>query len=161
MISFALYRNVPSLISSLIRWQTRSVYSHVAIVAGGSTYEALSRGFVRASSLGENHDAGVIVDILEYKQKLAPTEEIRALQCLDSMVGAKYDFEMVLAGFPFRYRFEPRRAARKIFCSEAALIVSAAMGPDRILLERVHPSEVSPEDINTSALLKWKDTVTL
>ena len=160
-MKFALYKAAPSLISSLIRWQTGSVYSHVAIAFGDVVYEAVGEGFVRSDSIGQRHAPGTLVDLLEYKVPILPREEERARACCERMVGAPYDYEMVLSGFTLRYCWEPKRARRKYFCSEAAYLVGAAMDGDRLLLERCSPWEVSPEDINRSPRLMWLKTVKL
>lgn len=161
MIQFGLYKASPSIVSRAIGWFTRSVYSHVAIKANGFVYEAVEQGFVKSMNWRERHDAGTLVDILEFKTPVTSSEELRAERCGISMLGAGYDYLAVLAGFPLRLNFEPKYSRKRFDCSEAAFLMAAAMGPDRLLLERCQPWEVSPEDINRSALLKWIQTITL
>lgn len=157
-MKFALVRG-KSPVSSLIQWWTRSVYSHVAIVLDtGTTYEALPSGFVRAPNLAANNH-GSTIDLLAYKTPLTQAEEATARRALESMVGKLYDYHMLLA-FPLRTSWEPPASRRKLFCSEAAYLVSLALGPSRILLERTLPWKVTPDMINLSPLLKWEKTLT-
>jgi len=147
-----------SPVSGAIQWFTRSVYSHANVVfRDGVVYEAEPQGFVRAASLAVNN-AGCVVDLLEYKDPLTEDEEIVARAACETMVGEDYDYAM-LVGFLGRFNFEPPASRRKLFCSEACMVVSLALGPGRRLLERVPPWKVPPEGINLSPLLKWVETV--
>lgn len=159
-MKFVLYRG-RSLISSLIQWQTRSVYSHVAIWFPDAmeVYEAVDRGFVRAATLAENHDAGTEVDVLGYEVPLTPEEIERARAICGRMVGAPYDYEMVFAGFVLRMGWEPAANRKKFFCDEAALLVATAIGHP--LVARTLPWKCSPEDVNKSVALRWERSMTL
>jgi hypothetical protein len=68
---------------------------------------------------------------------------------------------MCLAGFPLRLEFEPARDRKAFFCSEATFLISAVMGPKRLLLERTQAFKVSPEHINISPLLLWESSLVL
>lgn len=158
-MTFALYRGT-SLISRLIGWFTRSVYSHVAILFDdGRVFEAIGDGFVRANDLWKNHEAGTIVEILEFRQPLLPFQVKEARAMCELLVGKPYDYAMALAGFPFRARGESKGASQRLFCSEAVAIVTNAIGAP--VCERTLPWKVSPEDINKSSTLKWVRTITL
>jgi hypothetical protein len=176
-MQIAAYRGVAE-VSRLIQWETRSPYSHIAVwfpaaqaepelnaeAAEGAQrvaelYEAIDAGWVRAGTLGENHDRGTEVDLFDFTAPLTAVEEAAALTVARRMVGARYDYKMVCAGFPLRFNQEPHGSRNKLFCSEGAFIVAAAGG--RELLERIQPWQVSPRDVVISPLLKWVRTVTL
>lgn len=161
MFQLAFYKKSPGVVSRLIRRFTRSAYSHVAVATLGGVFEAVGRGFVLSATLGMEHERGTLVDLLEYKTPLTAAELARATDCCRGLVGAKYDYEMVLAGFPLRYEWEPKSARTKFFCSEAAFLACAAMGPGRMLLDRCQPWEVSPEDLFRSPQLVWVNTITI
>lgn len=170
MIQFGLYKAVPGTISHVIGWFTRSVYSHVAIkifdkVCHDETdklvYEAVEEGFVKSADWGSRHEKGTIVDVLEFKESVTLSEELKAATCGDNMLGSGYDYLMVVAGFPLRLKFEPKSSRKRFDCSEAAFLMAAAMGENRLLLERCQAYEMAPEDINRSPLLKWVQSITL
>jgi hypothetical protein len=152
-MKFAMYRG-ESLISRLIGWQTRSVYSHVALWFQdcGDVYEAVASGFVKAGSLVENHEPGAKVDVLEYELPLTPKEDAAARLACAWMVGTPYDYRMVFAGFPLRYDHEPAKNRRQFFCSEAAVLVAQAIRRP-IVSARVPAWKCSPEDVHRSVAL--------
>ena len=159
-MQFALYRG-RSLISKLIQGFSRSVYSHVAIdfrEDGASVYEAVGRGFVFASDLWVNHDEGTVVDIFEYRKPLTQIETDAAITTASALVGRPYDYASVFLNFPLR--LDRDGDTKRLFCSEAALAISWAMGEDR-LLQRMLPWKATPDHIAISPLLKWKGTITL
>ena len=140
---FALVRG-RGVVSGMIQWFTRSVYSHAAIVfADGVVYEATPRGFVRAAGLSENN-GGCQVDLFAYVEPLTAAEVSVARAMCEGMLGRKYDYTMLL-GFPGRLNFEPASSQRRLFCSESLMLVAMALGPGRRLLERVAPWKVPPD----------------
>ena len=166
-MQIALYRGIAT-ISGDIERLTRSVYSHSALWFPEQLelWEAVGAGFVRARSLGENHEPGTIVDLLEYKAPLTLGEEMVVLQAARAMNGIPYDY-IGIAAFALKLGVDPGAAPdpsgepSHVFCSTAVFVVCGAMGPARLLLERTLPWKVSPEDINRSPLLKWVGSVTL
>jgi hypothetical protein len=99
--------------------------------------------------------------VLSYKEPLTPSEDAAALMLAQSMVGAPYDYTMVLAGFPIRLDYEPARDRTAFFCSEAVFLICASMGVRRVLLERTQAFKVPPEGINLSPLLLWESSLVL
>jgi uncharacterized protein YycO len=132
-------------ISKAIQWQTRSPWSHVAILLdNGETIEAWQKGGVRiCGSPGENHAAGTEIAVFGIDYKF---DEATATARLLAEVGKKYDFSSVL-------RFVTRRdsaADNKWFCSE---LVHAILP---FLLARINSAHVSPRDIVLSPYLKFE-----
>jgi len=146
-----------SLISRLIRWQTRSPYSHVAIeLDNGVIFEAWHRGGVikhdARRSLLDVHEHGTQVDVLrvDMLEGFVPATE----QWLDRRVGSRYDFRSVL-------RFVTRRPAvenNRWFCSE---LVSEALSHVGMFLQHAPSHDLSPRDIVMSPKLELVDTITL
>ena len=160
MFAIAAYRG-RSWISRAIGWFTRSVYSHVAIDFrddGDSVYEAIGSGFVRAVDLAWNHDEDTVVDLFDYRRPLTTVELDAAYATARSLVGQPYDYASVFLHFPLR--LDRDGDTKRLFCSEAALAISWAMGEDR-LLQRMLPWKATPDHIAISPLLKWKGTITL
>jgi hypothetical protein len=154
---FGLVRGRSPVVSDGIRWETRSVYSHANIIFDEAVFEAEASGFVQVPSLGVNN-SGCQVDLLGYKEPLSPAEEAIAWQACQGMVGELYDYEMI-KGFLTRANYKPASSQRRLFCSEAVFLVSIALGPARLLLERIEPWAVPPEGIAISPLLQWEQTV--
>lgn len=91
-----LFYKSNSLLSRLIRWVTRSPYSHVGVMAHGSVYEALARGLVRI----DGKDASArLREATAYRSipSLSNEFELRAVQWLDKRVGGGYSIMGFLA----------------------------------------------------------------
>lgn len=140
-----LYQGV-SVISKIIRWQTRSQYSHAAVeLEDGSVIEAWHRGVEHVKDFRTNHTNGTIVDVFGIK---APPENIKKAELnFKKQVGRKYDFQGV-ANFLTR---EDANVDERLFCSESTMTGFNDAGI--FLLERIKPNLVSPRDINLSPLL--------
>ena len=164
-MQIALYRGTAE-ISGDIERLTRSVYSHAAAYFPevNELWEAIGSGFVMARSLGENHDKGTIVDLLEFKIPLTDAEEAAALAAARGLEGIPYDYKGI-AAFALKLGADPGMAPAQsgqpshVFCSAAVFLICAAIGPERLLLERTEAFKVAPEGINLSPLLKWAQTV--
>ena len=134
------------LISTLIRWQTRSQYSHAAIqLNDGSIIEAWQGAGVRKLPGFTRGTEGI--DAFEIT---APYNHLAVLEFLDSVLvdNDGYDYFGVL-------RFVSRRRARdnkKWFCSE--LVFAAIQAGGLNLFERTQPWEVSPGLLARSPYLR-------
>ena len=155
-IRFACYKFSPATISGLISWWTHSLYSHVAIIVDGVVYEAIDAGFVRAATLGENHDPGTIVDIFEFVEPYASRLDRAAfVASLERTVGQPYDFAGI-ASFVTGGRI-PQSPCR-VFCSEAAQAACLAGG---VPLQNLSAASMMPSHVAMSLALKHAGTVTL
>ena len=160
MIRNLQYRGL-SLVSRLIRWQTRSIYSHTAIMfSDGMGIEAWQRPLPHGEVAGfddpwERHTPGTQIDVFEIKPRLANRfDEEAARQFAIEQIGSHYDWRGV-------WRFVDRRPAEengKWFCSELVSAVCAAGGVQ--LLMRIPDSHVSPALIPLSRALRYAETIT-
>lgn len=131
------------VISALVRWQTRSVYSHCAIqLPDGRILESWQGSGVQVRRLADW--AGVE----RFRVAgITATQWGRAVSFAEAQVGAGYDYISVL-------RFVSRRHAPdngRWFCSE--LVAAALQVAGVQLLARVDPAEVSPAMLSWSPLL--------
>jgi uncharacterized protein YycO len=172
MLQIAAYRG-KSLVSKLIRWQTRSVYSHIAVhftedvwverghgsrlIAAGSVIEAWKGGVRLAKSLSDAHEPGTVVDLFNYHEPLTPAEEMIGAEFLLSQLGKDYDYAAIVR-FLTREPAERWEVNRKTkwFCSELAFEMSLVMS--RNLLERCAAWEIPPRDVPRSPILKFDRT---
>lgn len=135
-----------SFISRAIRFQTRSIYSHVAVeLDDSSIIEAWHVGGVVHRKFGEGHSKGTEVDV--FKIKLPDSYPSTLIEnFLIKQVGKKYDFKSVA-------RFVSRRSVEaddKWFCSE---LVLAAFNNVHSPLLHINPSTASPRDVAMSPYL--------
>ena len=138
-----------SPLSRLIRWQTRSIYSHIAISHEGQVVEALgTRGrVVLAKDFREYHTPGTVVTVLE-------------VPGVDD--DAAWDFALEQVGKPYDYRGIVRFVTRQSyhqngrwFCSELA---SAACSAGGVELLRIPHHESSPRDVAASPVLEFVES---
>lgn len=139
-----------SWLSWLIRFQTRSKYSHIAIeLNDGTMIEAwASAGVVHRVDFKEGHTSGTKVDVYGVKVALSTA---KAEQFLKDQVGRKYDWWSVL-------RFvshTPASENNKWFCSELGL---TAIANGFVTLLNGNFSEMSPRDVPMSTLLNHEET---
>lgn len=132
------------IISSLIRWQTRGIYSHAAILMrDGRIVESWQGDGVRVKTLKDWEG----IDCFEVPE-LTSEDWDRAIKfCLDK-VGEGYDYSGVL-------RFVSRRktgANQSWFCSE--LVYAALHYAGANLFRDIQPDEVSPGLLAISPLIK-------
>ena len=141
-----LYQGV-SILSRLIRWQTRSEYSHAAIeLFNGEVIESWRKGVTLGHDFGSNHTRGTVVDRFEVIG-MSSFQQLKASEFCKTQLGKKYD----LAGVA---RFVTRRdepADDKWFCSE---LVCAACEHAGFPLLHLPPSYTSPRDVSISPYLK-------
>lgn len=152
-MQIALYQG-KSLISKAIRWQTRGIYSHAAIILPcGDVIEAWHNpGRVRLQqSLSDGHSSGTPVDVFNVATS---HNEDTLIDCfLRKQLGKKYDFRAIA-------RFISRRNndnADKWFCSELVFAAFEKAGLD--LLARTDAFEVSPVMLSRSPLLVFDHSI--
>ena len=137
-----------SFISKLIRWQTRSKYSHIAVeLDDGTIVEAWASYGVIHNSFSYAHKPGTPVDVYRIKGLL---DSVKAEEFLLEQVGKKYDWKSV-----FRFLWHtPASKNDKWFCSELA---ETALAKGSVELQRGNYSEHSPRDTAMSPLLEYED----
>ena len=177
----ALYQG-KSLISLLIRWQTRSQYSHAAfLLDDGSVIEAwqpcvreinpapeirdpipplreqnskLETRNPKLSSLSAQHTPGTTVDIFKFINPLT-ADENRQLEYLARRdVGAPYDYRSILR---FCTREKSSVSVRRLFCSEQVFARCQQIG--RPLLDRTEAWRVPPDWLARSPHLALDQTI--
>ena len=144
------YRGI-SIISKLIKFQTRSIHSHIGIqLNDGSVVEAWQNGGVRRiENPQDGHKLGTDIDVYRIRGFL---DEEAATAYLYGCIGQKYDYSSVA-------RFVTRRKATdntKKFCSELAEL---AMREGGLNLLNGNPSEHSPRDTALSPYLEFLKTI--
>lgn len=151
-----------SLVSKLIRWQTRSHVSHVALRLDGEVIEAWHVPFPRGrvyhhANMAECmaiHDPMTRIEVL--RPRCMTTERCRhislgAWRWARLQVGAKYDLRMVLRFLP-RLGEVPSTRTRW-FCSE--LVEAAFEVGGMPLMKRIRASYVTPRDLYSSTALVY------
>jgi len=143
----ALYRGV-GVVSTLVRWQTRSIYSHAGIrLRGGSIIESWHRGGVkRNETLGTVHMPGTVVDLFRVA---APVDWTKALLFAGGQIGKGYDWRGCAR---FVTRREPDCNPQRWFCS--SLVFAALEHGGVQLLARICPAAVAPAHLSLSRLLE-------
>lgn len=151
----ALYQGT-SLISRLIRWQTRSLYSHAAFLGDDwSVVEAWQPCVRLVHDLSQQHTPGTRVDIFSFRDELTRADANNLWELALHDCGTPYDYSAVLR-FITR-KPEARRSKAKLFCSEQVFSRCALVG--RHLLERTEAWRVPPDWIARSPLLKFDESV--
>lgn len=142
-ITINLHRGT-SLIGRLIRWQTRSPYSHASLILPGGIFIESREGIgVQCRFLAETTAAvpGAPGETIEqYTLAATPGQATAIARFAKAQVGKPYDYTMV-ARFVSR-RGPSRRQSGKWFCSELVYAALAHGGID--LLRATAPWEVSP-----------------
>ncbi|MBX3751391.1 MAG: hypothetical protein KF897_15035 [Opitutaceae bacterium] len=145
-VTVALFQG-PGLVSRLIRWQTRSAYSHAAIVLpSGAVIESREGIGVRQLPHLEPKN-GEQIDFFAVEVTEEQLAKITAF--LHRQLNKGYDWTMV-ARFITR-RQESRASRGRWFCSE--LVFAAFLHAGVILLRGTEPWEVSPGLLARSPLL--------
>lgn len=131
--------------SQLIRWQTRSQYSHSAVLIEKNTIiEAWSgSNTVREKLITDWRDIDVFYADCSLEQRK------KIISFLRSKIGHKYDYSAVI-------RFitkSPTKNNERYFCSE--LVFEAFKSAGINLLERIDGSIVSPSLLSYSPKLKF------
>lgn len=142
-----------SITSKVIRFLTRSEYSHIAVeLDNGMTIEAWTfAGVVERISFREGHTAGTEVDVFKIAALL---DSARSEAFLREQLDAKYDWLNV-----WRFIYHKKATAnRRWFCSELAEYAIAA---GFVTLLRGDKSSHSPRDTVMSPLLQYETTRTV
>lgn len=149
-VFIALHRG-PGLLGTLIRWQTRSPYSHASLYcAGDGVIEAREGHGVRRLSQLDPAE-GEKIDLFRIASA-TPDQLALAWEFAHRQLGKPYDYTMV-ARFLSR-RQASRKESGKWFCSELAYAAFAHAGLD--LLRGTEPWEVSPGLLGKSPLLSFE-----
>lgn len=144
-----------SLLSGLIKLQTRSPYSHAALMLeDGVVIEAWTSGGVRMTDLAIGHVAGTEIDVFDVAGMNSERDEI-VFEFAKSQIGKAYDFSSVLR-FVTRCQAD-RTSSGAWFCSELCFAAYQKAGIN--LLERIEPWAVSPGMLAYSPLLKFNKTI--
>ena len=170
MIQLAAYQGT-SFISRAIRFQTRSVYSHIAVrfteplhvetnehfgkrikvcIEAGEVIEAWSYGVRKVPSLSDAHTPHTKVDLFEFVTPLTYAEEGHMAEFLCAQIGKPYDYQSIVR-FLTREP-ESRSSKSKWFCSELAF--ESVLVAGRELLCNTPAWKVPPAWIPMSPLLK-------
>jgi uncharacterized protein YycO len=140
-----LYRS-KGIISSLIRWQTRSPYAHVALLFDDETIiEAHWKPGVYSRKLDQSDD---LPNVDWFKVETTPEQEQAIRHWAESTLGCRYDTLAIL-------RFISRRKMtdnNRWFCSEHVFEAFRKAGIR--LLERTEAWEVSPGLLVRSPLMR-------
>lgn len=146
-ITICLHRGTGA-ISRLIRWQTRSEYSHASMILGSGLFIE-AREFIGVRALQSlTAPAGEEVDLFHVEMSATQMEE--AADFALAQLGKPYDYTMV-ARFVSR-RDASRASSGKWFCSE--LVYASLQVAGVSLLRDTQPWEVSPGLLARSPLLR-------
>lgn len=136
--------------SRLIRWLTRSDYSHVAVVLrDGRVVEAWDSGVRVVDSLSDQHTPGTLVDVFEFTPALTEEQEAAGERYLLSRVGRKYDWKNV-------FRFVTKRQGQdndRDFCSELLANTAQVMGVN--LFNRTPAWMIPPDWVPRSLAMRF------
>lgn len=152
-VLIALHR-APGVVGSLIRWQTRSQYSHASLYCPGfGIIEAREgKGVQRLTDF--QLKAGERVDLFRVNG-VTDEETNNAWMFAAAQIGKPYDWTMVLR-FVSR-RQESRASTGKWFCSELVYASWKSTGVE--LLRATEPWEVSPGLLGRSPYLTHERTL--
>jgi uncharacterized protein YycO len=147
MIKVMLFHG-KGFVSSMIRWFTRSPYSHAALYfpKSASICEAWQGDTVRFKPWNYNWTG---VELYELNRPLTPEESTAIMNFCLREKGCRYDYLSVLS---FLTR-SPRKSDTRWFCSELTYAAFQAAGIN-LLADGVNAWEVSPGMLANSPLLK-------
>lgn len=157
----ALFRDASGVVGRVIRWQTRSRYSHAALVFRQDGQDGKkdqpevieAREFEGVRITDGIVGGAAVVDLFRVELSAVQLFEVRSFAF--GQIGKGYDYTMV-ARFISR-RQASRRTSGKWFCSE--LVFAALQKAGVNLLERTEPWEVSPGMLARSPLLTLAGTL--
>ncbi len=140
-IYFAAFEGI-SLVSKIIKWWTRSSYSHIAYIYNINTlalieawkfYDGFRWGFSR---IYHYHKSGTIVKILELKVDTYQYKNVNKFLYNLAINKVKYDFKGL-----FGFIFKCKDNKDKYFCSEgcAQALINSNIWPSKIKAYKIHP----------------------
>ena len=134
------------LISKLIKWQTRSIFSHVGVLTDdGKVLEAIEGSGVRIRDWAEEDKRNTVQFTVD---GLGQEGWEKTIAFMKAQIGKKYDWWAIIRFVSRRYMPDNDHW----FCSE--LVFTAVREGGVHLLRRIRPSEVSPGGLSTSPLLR-------
>lgn len=144
-----------SAISRLIRWQTRSKYSHSALLLDdGSVIEAWAWPYPgrvrRVATMSMQHTPRTVVDIFKFTNSLTPAENEEFERIANTFIGRPYAYKNI-ARFLTRDRGSD---TGPVFCSEMVFLCCAKMHRD--LLLRTEAWRVPPDWIPRSGTITFE-----
>lgn len=129
-------------VSALIRWQTWSKYSHVALVTPAGVYEAcVGKGVIRRNFWDDTTG----IDFFVLPTPMHREDALKAF--LEHQVGKKYDWLGAL-----RFLTRRKRSNTRWFCSELAF--EAAQFAGVTMLRGISALQVSPGTLSLCPMLK-------
>lgn len=139
-----LYRGT-GVVSYLIRWFTRSEYSHAALLYpdGDTVIESMQGYGVRKRSI---YDLDEPYDVFRVAN-MTPQQWNYAIAFCAGEIGCGYDYRSVIRFLTRQHAGSPNRW----FCSELVFAAIRHAGP--WLLERIEDWAVDPGDLRLSSLL--------
>lgn len=145
LVIVRLYRGT-SLISNLIKWQTRGDYSHSAIIVANTLYEAKEfKGTVKRMA----YDDSDKVDYEDFIVETTREQRDKLVEFLEKQLGKGYDY---WAAFAFITRSKAdRKATNQWICSELSFAAIKDIGIE--LLGRIESWAVSPVILSYSPKL--------
>jgi uncharacterized protein YycO len=151
-IMIALFKGI-SPISWSIRIQTRSQYSHAALIIDDTLYE--SKEFIGVHKISDFYTSELYnkqrdrMDL--FYVEVTEEQKLKAKEICEKFVANKigYDWRSV---FRFLWRINKDGNKNKLFCSEFVFLVFLMIGIK--LLERIEAFKVSPAILSLSPKIK-------
>ncbi len=137
-VILAFKRNAKGIGSSLIRWFTKSDYSHVEMIIGDKWISSNAKGGVHIFDLEPLHEDWDYVEVRVDKK-----EHEHVMKFIEDQKNAKYDF----TGIVFCQLFKITRWEnnKKWFCSEfCAQILKEFKVPK---MQNINTANLSPKDL--------------
>lgn len=138
------------LLSRMVRFQTRSEYSHAAILLDDKVVEAT---YVKGVAAVSVEKFKCQVDVFEVATTIGQDQKIKSF--LVSQFGKFYDLTMCVRFFTRRQA--TRKTKGRWFCSELVFAAFQAAGIE--LFKHIEPWEVSPGLLARSPLLRYSRTI--
>ena len=157
MMRIGLYKGY-SWPSKAIKWHSRSLYSHAALLPTPTTAieawaDSMIGGKVYAGNINALHKADTPIDIYSVNADVRWGE---VEEFANAQVGKDYDWRMVY-GFVSRKPREAKKSQDKWFCSE--LVFAALQYGGCRLLRNIEAYQVAPGTLALSPLLHYIETI--
>lgn len=152
-------------LSWIIRWKTKSVYSHAGIVAWWGerlmVLEAIGKGVIASpiSQALQHYHGGFDYFALKETTPISQEQRNKMVHYAQNQIGKPYNTRAVILFF-FRLLFglrlsrsDIRRPASKFFCSHYVAAIYNTVGLD--LIKNLSDNFTSPEEIAKSPLIEF------